>query len=424
MSLDIASWRVVWLFGPGNPVAIHVQVEHPVTEAITKLDLVELQIKVARGEPLPFTQDQISYTGHAIEARIYAEDPSSSFLPGSGRLQVVQLPPTTCEGRPVVAADAGEVEVRVDSGFQEGDDVLVHYDSMISKLIVWAKDRETALVHLHQALEQYKVVGVPTNIEFLKRAVLHPVYQNPQRLTTNFLQDHQQELLDDPGPSPADYAMALLAVWWHEMVPPRGNQAQCMARAVGTFRVNDPVEIRVDFQAEGGGVASVCGTPMGQGKWALFDRRAGWELEAVVRVPGSGPGAKFVAWMDGQRLEWAASVDDAAVHLLKATCQVTLQRTVMPEGFGEVGSDLGHGARVLAPMPGKIVKVLKAVGDRVEKGDTLMILEAMKMEHAITVAGAGVVDMIAKEGDMVGNKQQIALVEPQAEEQAPGVGAV
>ena len=175
-----------------------LQVEHPVTEMITGLDLVEWQLRVAGGEPLPLQQEQLEINGHAMEARIYAEDPDRGFLPSTGRLVHLSPPPETDH-------------VRVDTGVEQGDEITPHYDPMIAKLIVWGADRRQALARMRQALAQYRVVGVSNNVDFLARLVAVPSFANAQ-LDTGLIEREQALLFPPAGDVPADvWLLAALA---------------------------------------------------------------------------------------------------------------------------------------------------------------------------------------------------------------------
>ena len=194
-----------------------LQVEHPVTEMITGLDLVEWQLRVASGEPLPLAQHQLERRGHAFEARVYAEDPEREFLPATGRLKHLRAP-------------RENEHVRVDTGVCAGDEISVYYDPMIAKLIVWGRDRLSALRRLRQALEQYEIVGVTTNVSFLAAIAAHPAFA-AEEIDTGFIERHWKDLLPPPAPAPAD-VLALSAL---ALLLRRGVEARASSRSSADY---------------------------------------------------------------------------------------------------------------------------------------------------------------------------------------------
>lgn len=348
-----------------------LQVEHPVTEMITGVDLVEWQLRVANGERLPLLQEQLNIDGHAIEARIYAEDPGNDFLPSTGRLLCLQTPPESDR-------------VRVDTGVEQGDEITSYYDPMISKLIVWGSDREAALLQMRRALGQYNVVGVQNNVEFLSRLVACPAFVKADLDTA--LIERESDFLFAPTlePSPQVWALAALAQLLTE-------------------------------QRESGLYLGV-------------DRDSPWRLQDAWRLNGQGQRVMMLrlgetlmpvgitTTVNGWRLEIADQVIDAQgqyhtdgrlhAHIgerrVSATVVTTNERRhVFFEGrsypiFIVQGDDQGgaqqqdHGG-LTSPMPGKIIAVLANVGVLVEAGTPLLVMEAMKMEHTIVAPSKGVV---------------------------------
>ncbi len=304
-----------------------LQVEHPVTEMITGQDLVEWQLRVASGEPLPLTQEQLRIDGWAMEARLYAEDPASGFLPSTGPLKRFRMP----EG------------VRVDSGVEEGGEVTPLYDPMIAKLIVHAPTRQAAARRLAEASRNVQVWPVKTNAAFLARALSHPDFI-AGRVDTGFIGDHLDALVPAETPEPAALQAAARA-----QVALERPRAPGFPEGLDGFRLN--------------------AAPQTQVRLAL----AGQEL-AVAVAAGRAPDAEVV------------SVDSDSVVFAGGRA-FAFARPRAAAGSGGVESS----GLVMSPMPGRIVSVAVAVGDAVSKGQPLVTLEAMKMEHTLTAAVDGVV---------------------------------
>jgi acetyl-CoA/propionyl-CoA carboxylase biotin carboxyl carrier protein len=345
-----------------------LQVEHPVTEAVTGLDLVELQLRVAAGEPLPLRQDELELRGHSIEARIYAEDPRAGFLPSSGRI-VAWRPP------------AG---ARIDSGVEEGSEVTSHYDPLLAKLIVSAPDREAALGRLGAALRDFTVAGPATNVAYL-RALAENEDVRAGRLDTGLLERLGGEL--GPQPDPAWPALALVAL-------------------IGQPESDDPWD-------------ACDGWRPGGRTWARA-RLSGedGDVQAAVRPDGSGwfeaDGVR--ARLEGERLRVEANGigRDVAVH--REGASVWLVDDGVATRWTRAGDDPERRAlpgSLEAPMPGTVLDVRAAAGAQVAEGDVLLVLESMKMELAIASPFDGVVGGIAvRAGDRVTRGQELAAVEP------------
>jgi acetyl-CoA/propionyl-CoA carboxylase biotin carboxyl carrier protein len=348
-----------------------LQVEHPVTEAVTGLDLVELQLRVAAGEPLPLTQDELELRGHSIEARIYAEDPRAGFLPSSGRI-VAWRPP------------AG---VRVDSGVEEGSEVTSHYDPLLAKLIVSAPDREAALGQLGTALRDLVVVGPATNVAYLRALADHEDVR-AGRLDTGLLERLGGEV--GPDPDPALPALALVAL-------------------IGEPESDDPWDARDGWRP--GGRA-----------WARA-RLSGdhGDVQAAVRPDGAGwfaaDGAR--ARMDGERLRVEANGVIRELTVLRDGASVWLLDEGVPSHWtlaGDAPERRALPGSLEAPMPGTVLDVRAAAGAEVAEGDVLLVLESMKMELSIASPFDGVVgDIAVRAGDRVTRGQALAAVEPREE---------
>ncbi|MCG8690332.1 MAG: acetyl/propionyl/methylcrotonyl-CoA carboxylase subunit alpha [Minwuiales bacterium] len=346
-----------------------LQVEHPVTEMITGQDLVEWQLQVAAGNPLPLTQDDLAIDGHALEVRVYAEDPARGFLPSTGTLSRLRSP-------------AAEAHVRVDTGVREGDQVTPYYDPMIAKLIVWGSDRNAALRRLRQALGDYQIAGLTTNLDFLRRVAEHAGFADAD-LDTGFIDRNAAALLPAPPPV-TDRVLALAAL--AALSERSGDQAETQAdpyspwRRRDGWRLNDEGHDALRFLSDDAAYDVVVHYPRG----------GGYRLD----LPGGSltmrgeltPGGELRAVLDGDLVRAGFARDGATMLLLVdgATVRLTLH-----DPLQDVGDDEGAAPTINAPLPGKIIQVMVEAGAEVQKGDPLMVLEAMKMEHTIAAPADG-----------------------------------
>jgi 3-methylcrotonyl-CoA carboxylase alpha subunit len=361
-----------------------LQVEHPVTEMITGLDLVEWQLRVASGQPLPLTQEQLDIDGHAIEARVYAEDPDRGFLPSTGRL-VHLIPPPESDS------------VRVDTGVEQGDEITPYYDPMIAKLIVWGADRKQALARMRRALAQYRVVGVSNNINFLSRLVALPSFANAE-LDTGLI-EREHGLLFPPQEVVPDevWLVAALAELLHEQRNANAKFATAADRgspwrALDGWRLNGRAERKLALRLQETVQEVVVVVVSGGYRLALNGR--------YVRASGTlGRGGAVHAQLDDSRINAAVVITGERRHVFYRghSWPLALVNTLYVGGEGE---DVEGGLR--APMPGKVVTLMAEPGAIVEKGTPLLVLEAMKMEHTITAPRKGkVVSFHVAEGDQV-----------------------
>ena len=351
-----------------------LQVEHPVTEMTLGEDLVEWQLRVASGERLPRAQDEIRARGHAIEVRLYAEDPEQGFLPGSGTLERLVLP----EPSP---------HVRIDAGVVEGDVVTIHYDPMIAKLIVHDADRPRALARLRDALAACAIEGPKSNVEFLERLVRHPVFVEG-RIDTSYLDRHLDEVLppQPEPPSPEVLAAACAAALLRDEVD-----------AIASARVSaDPHSPWARADAWRLGHA---GKRLESFQWR--DRRYtiaayGHDGEYRIAIDGAAhqvthariDGTILSGLFDGVGRRFAVDVSDDALTVHDGTRRVRFARV---DAFAfERAADAGAD-RVVAPMPGRIVAVRATEGAAVEAGDELVVMEAMKMELTLRAPRAGTI---------------------------------
>jgi 3-methylcrotonyl-CoA carboxylase alpha subunit len=361
-----------------------LQVEHPVTEMITGLDLVDWQLRVAAGEPLPLAQEQIPLSGHAIEARLYAEDPERGFLPSTGTLAHLRLP-----------APGGTI--RVETGIRAGDRVSPFYDPMLAKLVAWGSDRAAALRALRAALRDTEILGPATNLEFLIRVLRHGSFDGGS-VTTAFVEENAAELLA-PAPPPDHRALAVAGLW---LLCRQRQDAAAVAAAgadphspwhrVDGWRLNDVAHQTLRLRA-GGEPVAIDVRADGAG-WRLHF--GGRELRGAAELRDAG---RLEIELEGER--WRAGVVALGdqLHLFTPEGHFQIQR-IDPLAIAAAEDEP---AEVLtAPMPGRIVRQLIAAGDRVGRGAPLLVLEAMKMEHTIVAPGAGRVAALRyAEGDQV-----------------------
>jgi len=352
-----------------------LQVEHPVTEMITGLDLVELQLRVAAGEGLPFTQQDLKFKGHAIEARIYAEDAARDFLPATGRLVHLAFPETGSE-------------VRVDAGVEAGGEITPWYDPMIAKLIVHGTDRAAALARLAQALREVEVAGVTTNVGFLQRLAGCRAFRDAQ-LDTGLIERNREELLSRRSSIGSEF---LAAAAYAELVE---EERAARERAHGSgdphspwhsvdgWRLNE--DSHHDFTFVDGGEAHAVRV--------IFQERAlrirlGSTEAALAGEPLAD--GRLLLRLDGRAFKVRAVRDASDWHIFSGG---EYRRLTLRQPLQGVEDDTSAGS-LAAPMPGRIVQVLAKPGASVKRGEPLLILEAMQMEHTITAPTDGVVEEV------------------------------
>ena len=371
-----------------------LQVEHPVTEEVTGLDLVEWQLRIAAGEPLPLAQDAIVQRGHAIEVRLYAEDPDAGFLPGSGTLQTLRLP-------------APSRHVRIDSGVIEGDTVTIFYDPMIAKLIVWDEDRPRALARLRDALATCEIAGPKSNIGFLERLVRHPAVVGAS-IDTGYLDRHLDEFL---APAEPDPALVLAAATTRLLVQERdareatagsGDPSSPWAIADG-WRLGHGGARRLAFAHGDARIELVAHGHAGDYRIELAD--ATHEVSAARLADG-----ELSARIDGAMRRFRATTDRSRVRVHDGEHRLSVDTVEVYRRRDDAGGAAEH--RIRAPMPGRVVLVQAKPGQTVETGDVVLVIEAMKMELALKAPRDGVVDEIrAQAGDFVEADAVLATLE-------------
>ena len=371
-----------------------LQVEHPVTEAVTGLDLVEWQLRVARGEPLPLRQDQLTQRGHAIEARICAENPEAGFLPATGTLQVARWPER-------VEFERSEALPRVDSGVREGDAISPHYDSMIAKLIVWGETRAQALSRLDAALRDTHIMGLHTNVAFLRRVVSSRAFATAD-LDTALIEREHAALFEAP-PLPAEIAAAAVAA--HVLAAERalegadpwsrrdGWRLHGGARRLLSLQVHEqPLTVALQRLHDGATRLQI-----GEQGWAFAAQPLGDERHDVQlgdrRVTAT-------VYAHGER--YAVFTDSGSALVTEFN------------PLAHAGDGAAEAGRLTAPMPGKVVSFLARVGEAVKRGQALAVMEAMKMEHTLSAPRDGTVaELLYAVGDQVAEGGELLRLAPE-----------
>ena len=369
-----------------------LQVEHPVTEMITGTDLVEWQLRVAAGQPLPKTQDQLSINGHSLEARVYAENPEKGFLPSIGTLRHMDTPAAVSfelGGTPGMPA-----AVRIDSGVRDGDAISPFYDPRIAKLIVWGADRNQALARMSQALAEFRLVGLASNIAFLKRLVEGSAFSGAD-LDTGLIERNQDELFPPPKSAPVG-ALALAAVALIEAektasAAVSANAADPWGNALG-WRLNSAYQRQLSFADENRSYDV-----------RMTYRPHGWDLSVsgidVDVSVAARDGAEISIKLGATSMHATVRRDGDLFHVFTGGRHFQLAYN---NPMAHAGEAEATGGRLTAPMPGKVVAVLASKGQEVKKGDPLVIMEAMKMEHTIAAPSDGLVEEILYQvGDQV-----------------------
>jgi len=381
-----------------------LQVEHPVTEAISGHDLVEWQLRVAAGEPLPATQDDLKIRGHAIEARICAENPEANFLPATGTLSVLEWPEHVEFRRNADGAGFHDpAPVRVDTGVDEGDAITPYYDSMIAKLIVWGEDREQALARLDAALAGTHIAGVVNNVAFLRRVAKTASFAGAN-LDTALIERERAALFGQPG-LPLDVVAA-------------GVAARAIALEDSTVGA-DPWSKRDGWRMYGASVRRFDLEWQGESLQALLESRH--DGGALLKVGDHAVAFESRALGDDRHdvtlvhgadtRRFALSVyqlgEQVYVFAPAGSAQVTVVDTLSHAGEGHA-----EAGRLTAPMPGKVIAYLVKKGDAIKTGQPLAVLEAMKMEHTIAAPRDGTVaELLFAPGDQVSEGGELLTLE-------------
>jgi len=368
-----------------------LQVEHPVTELITGIDLVEWQLRVAFGEKLPLKQDEIRLNGHAIEARVYAENPHKNFMPSVGRIRTWRTP--------------AEVDgLRIDAGYREGDTVSPHYDAMLAKVIAWAPTRDAAIDRLNRGLEETDVRGVVTNIPFLSALVTHPKVR-ANAIDTGFIERELKNLTPDAAaPGDLELCAAVAAILEQEQTAARA-EVHSPWRTSGWMPVGR--RQRVFSFRHGQGAEHKATLTYGSGPATISI--GGHEFDFAVSGEDKG-GIDLT--LDGTRSHVVAVVEGHELYLRTRNGRFDLH-WVDPFG-GDDEEQVGED-KIVAPLPGTVVALLAEVGATLEKGAPILTLEVMKMEQTLRAPFAGVLKAIkCKVGDIVQEGVELAEIEPNA----------
>ncbi|HEX4184621.1 MAG TPA: acetyl-CoA carboxylase biotin carboxylase subunit [Stellaceae bacterium] len=360
-----------------------LQVEHPVTEMVTGLDLVEWQFRVAAGEALPVDQRDLRLRGHAIEARLYAEDPERGFLPQTGTLSELRFPPANI--------------ARVDTGVRRGDRITPFYDPMIAKIIVWGEDRRAALDRLRRALAETALLGVVTNLGLLVRIATHPQFA-AAAFDTGFIERHRDVLLTGQRPAP----VAALAAAAIARLIARGSEAA--AAAARSVDPNSPWARSDGWRLSGESHQELVFRDAAEERTVIATAQAGdWLLrlgdETICAFGERRPDGTLTVVLDGVRGQIIVldHGSETAVFLAGENWRLV---EIDPLAVHE-GDDPGAG-RLTAPMPGRVTQLLVGTGDAVRRGEPLMIMEAMKMEHTVAAPVDGTIEAVRfAVGDLV-----------------------
>lgn len=366
-----------------------LQVEHPVTEAITGQDLVEWQLRVAAGQPLPKRQDELQIIGHAIEARICAENPDNGFLPATGTLHVYRKP--TCSSFAIS-------DVRVDDGVREGDAISPFYDSMIAKLIVHGGAREQALARLDAALAQTQIVGLSSNVQFLRHVVKSEAFAQA-KLDTALIEREKAVLFQQTAvPTPLAVAIAVVQQLQAEQAL---ETADPFSRRDG-WHSHGTVRRSFTFVQDSATIQAV----LTYGHHGTPQLQVG-DVAAPLHWQPQG---------DGLLVEFAGARSTAQVHVTGEARHIFTPRGAavlqLQDPLAHAGEGHSEGGRLTAPMPGKLVSFAVKAGDTVTKGQALAVMEAMKMEHTIAAPADGVVqELLYAPGDQVAEGAELIRME-------------
>jgi 3-methylcrotonyl-CoA carboxylase alpha subunit len=366
-----------------------LQVEHPVTELITGIDLVEWQLRVAFGETLPLKQDQVRMNGHAIEARVYAENPQKNFMPSVGKIRSWLLPPAT-DG------------LRIDAGYREGDAVSPYYDAMLAKMIAWAPTREAAIDRLNRGLEETDIRGVVTNTPFLAALITHPKVRT-NAIDTGFIERELKALTEETAaPGDLELAGAIAAILGAEKHACR-REPHSPWQTFGWMPVGGRERVFV-FRDRQGAETKVT-LHYGKGPSTLTLNR-----RELTFASATSAGGGYDVTLNSVKSHVVAVVEGQELYLRTRNGRFDLH-WVDPFG-GETEEQTGED-KIVAPLPGTVVALLASEGEKLEKGAPILTLEVMKMEQTLRAPFAGVLTKIrCKVGDIVQEGVELAEVEP------------
>ena len=383
-----------------------LQVEHPVTEMITQQDLVEWQLKVAAGGILPLKQSELAITGHAFEARIYAENPNNDFLPAAGRLDFLHTPDE-------------DDHIRLDSGVIQGDSIGVHYDPMIAKLVTWGENRESALARLHHALTEYRIQGVLTNVAFLTQLSCHPAFVNAE-VHTGFIEQHRQSLFATQELQTVELANAYAIPAICQLILNQPSQpSNTPWQTQDNWRANLPRIHRRTIRI-GDDELAITANEVGQqwmkGLTATAEPVRNFEITVADRthqVAAQKQGHRFMLNSNGHQRYFLTHVNRNLVTMFAtdgSNQRLEFEDITSTDIEALENTDTNG---FVAPMNGTITSITATQGDHISKGTTLIIMEAMKMEHAMQASTDGVVgEIYYNVGDLVEGGAVLLEFEP------------
>ncbi|MBV9559941.1 MAG: acetyl/propionyl/methylcrotonyl-CoA carboxylase subunit alpha [Bradyrhizobium sp.] len=366
-----------------------LQVEHPVTELITGIDLVEWQLRVAFGEALPLKQDQVKIDGHAIEARVYAENPAKNFMPSVGKIRTWHAPNET-EG------------LRIDAGYRGGDAVSPYYDAMLAKVIAWAPTRDAAIARLNRGLTETDVRGIVTNIPFLSALVTHPAVA-ANVIDTGFIERELKALTPAPAAAGELELGAAVAAILGEEAKAAGAQGGSPWQSFGWMPVGQRQRVFAFRQGQGAEQKVILSYGKGPATLAIGDRVLpfAWSMTAdgTCDLTLDGVKSRIFAVIEGHELYLRTSNGRFELHWV--------------DPFGGDDEELVGEDKIAAPLPGTVVAILAEEGAKLDKGAAILTLEVMKMEQTLRAPFAGVLKAIkCKVGDIVQEGVELAEVEP------------
>ncbi|MFJ2988035.1 acetyl/propionyl/methylcrotonyl-CoA carboxylase subunit alpha [Collimonas sp. NPDC087041] len=379
-----------------------LQVEHPVTEMITGLDLVEWQLRVAAGQPLPLKQEQLKLSGHALEARIYAENPDKGFLPSIGTLRHLRTP----AANEFIVSQSSASIVRIDSGVREGDAISPFYDPMIAKLIVWGQDRQQALAAMAKALAEYQIVGLASNVKFLQRLIGSKAFSEAD-LDTGLIERHHDALF----PAAAPVAIEVLALASASLLLSERNAVNNAGSDPWTntdgWRLNGSLQRRLAFVDDG--TPSPVDVMYEAGRWLLHHaQHQGQQFNQMTVLQQNGNAIEIS--LGDRTVSGTVVRQGEQFHVFHGGSHYVLGYI---DPMLHAGDAEAEGGRLTAPMPGKIVALLVTQGEQVKKGAPLLIMEAMKMEHTIAAPADGLVEeLLYAVGDQVSESAQLLVFKP------------
>ncbi|XP_025863017.2 methylcrotonoyl-CoA carboxylase subunit alpha, mitochondrial isoform X1 [Vulpes vulpes] len=379
-----------------------LQVEHPITEMITGTDLVEWQLRIAAGEKIPLSQEEVTLQGHAFEARIYAEDPANNFMPGAGPLVHLSTP-------------QGDLCTRIETGVRQGDEVSVHYDPMIAKLVVWATDRQAALTKLRYSLRQYHIVGLHTNIDFLLSLSGHPEFE-AGNVHTDFIAQHHKELFPSKKATAKEFlCQAALGLIFKEKAVSDAlkiqSEDQYSPFASSSGRRLNIFYTRNITLRDGKNNVAIAVTYNHDGSYSMQIEDKTFQV--LGDLCNEGDCTYLKCSVNGVASKTKLIILENTIYLF--SMEGSAQIDIPPPKYLSSMSSGGTQGGTIAPMTGTIEKIFVKVGDKVKAGDSLMVMIAMKMEHAIKAPKDGTIKKVFyKEGSQA--NRHAPLIEFEEEE--------